>query len=167
VEGIDRLVALLIRGGSEDSWSACQELAVLNEFWGNACPVEASVFDKDPISDDPRGDGEVDDAEFVSEEVRTTDLVGVALKVFDPLVQDGPLKLGGLRVEKAEVTRDDELVDEVTPDPGLSGLVWIGWSQMGFVPGINVFEELENNVGVVKGFSLIGESGNETFGIES
>ena len=135
-------------------------IAVFNELGGDAGSVEASVFDEDPISDDPRGNGEIYDAELVSEEVRATDLVGVALKIFDPLVQDGGLELGGLRVEEAKITRDDELVDEITPDPGLSGLIWIDWSQMGFIARINVFEEFENDVRVVKGFTLIGESGN-------
>lgn len=74
------------RGGVEDSWSACQEAAVLNVFWGDSFPVEAPVFDEDPISDDPRGDGEIDDAELIPKEVWTTDLVGIALKILDPLV---------------------------------------------------------------------------------
>lgn len=125
------------------------------------------MLDEDPISDDPRGNGEIDDAELVPKEERAADLVGVALEIFDPLVQDGGLKLGGLRVEETEVTRDDELVDEITPDPGLSGLVRVGWSQMGFVAGVDVFEEFENDVRVVKGFALVGESGDQTLGIES
>jgi len=70
-------------------------------------------------------------------------------------------------VEEAEVARYDELVDEINPDPGLSGLVWIGWSQMGFALGVGVFEEFKDNVGVMNGLSLIGESGDETFGVES
>ena len=125
------------------------------------------MLDKDPISDDPRDDGEVDDAEFLSKEVWTADLVGITLEILDPLAEDGCLKLRGLGVEKAEVARDDELVDEITPDPALSGLVWIGWSQMGFVLGIGVFEEFEDNMGVMKGFSLVCEGGDESFGIES
>lgn len=124
------------------------------------------MFDKDPISDNPRNDGEIDDAEFLSKEIGTTDLVGVALKIFNPLVQDGHLKLGGLGVKEAEVARHDELVDEIAPDPGLSGLVWIGRSQMGLILGVNIFEEFENDVGVVKGSASISESGDETFGIE-
>lgn len=141
-------------------------MAVFNEFLGDTLPVEASVFDKDPIPDDPRDDGEIDDAELLSKEVRTTDLVGVALKIFDPLVQGGDLSLRGRGVEEAEVAGDDELVDEITPDPGLSGLVWIGWSQMGFMLGANIFEEFDDNVGVMEWPSLMGESGDQTFGIE-
>lgn len=142
-------------------------MAVFDEFLGDVFLVEASVFGKDPISDDPRDDGEIDDAEFLSKEIWATDLVGVALKVFDPLVQDGYLKFGGAGVEEAEVARHDELVNEIGPDPGLSGLVWIGWSQMGFRLGVNILEELENNMGVVEGISPIGESGDQPFGIES
>jgi len=156
-----------MRGGFEDSWSGCQALAVFDEFLRDVFPIEASVFGKDPISDDPWDDGEIDDAEFLSKEIWATDLVGVALKVFDPLVQDGYLKFGGAGVEEAEVARHDELVNEIGPDPGLSGLVWIGWSQMGFRLGVNILEELENNVGVVEGIAPIGESGDQPFGIES
>lgn len=124
------------------------------------------MFDEDPISDDPGGDRKIDDAEFLSKEIWTTDLVCEALEVFNPLGQGGCLKLRGLRVKKAEVARHDELVDEITPDSGLSGLVWIGRPQMGFVLGVNIFEEFEDNVGVVKRFALICESGDESFGVE-
>ena len=38
---------------------------------------------------------------------------------------------------------------------------------MGPTFGVNIFEELEDDAGVVKGFSFIGESGNQSFGITS
>jgi hypothetical protein len=43
------------------------------------------VFDKDPIPNGPTEDGEIDDAEFLSKEVRPANLVDVALKIFGPL----------------------------------------------------------------------------------
>ena len=33
--------------------------------------------------------------------------------------------------------------------------------------GVNIFEELEDDVGIMKGFSFVGESGNQSFGITS
>ena len=112
---------------SFDGRTACQEFAVGNEFWRDGLPLETSVFDEDPIPDDPTGNGEIDNAEFLSEEVRAADLVGIALKIFDPFVQDGGLELRGLGVKNTEVARDDELVDEINPDPRLSGLIGISW----------------------------------------
>ena len=117
------------------------------------------MIDEDPIPDSPTGDGEIDDAEFLSEEVRATDLVGVALEIFDPFVQNGDLEFRSLSVEDAEVAGDDELVDEIDPDPGLSGLIGISWYQVGFVLGVSIFEELEDNVRVVERSALVGESG--------
>ena len=118
------------------------------------------MFDEDPIPDGPAGDGEIDDAEFLSEEVRAADLVDVALEIFDPFVENGDSKLRGLSVEDTEVARDDELVDEIGPDPGLSGLIGVGWYQVGFVLGISIFEELEDDVRVVKGSALMGDNGD-------
>ena len=125
------------------------------------------MFDKDPIPGDPRENGEIDNAEFLSEKVRTTDLVGEALEVLEPLAHGGSLKLRGLGVEDAEVARDDVLVDDIDPDPGLSSAVGICGSQAGLVLGVSIFEELEDNARVVEGLPLIGESGDQSFGIES
>lgn len=69
-------------------------------------------------------------------------------------------------MEEAEVARDDELVDEISPDPGLSGLVWIGGPEVGFGSGVNIFEEFENDMGVMEGSALIRKSGDEAFGVE-
>jgi len=66
-------------------------LAVIDEFFGDALSAEAPMFDKDPISDNPRDDRDVDDTDFLSKEVGTADLVGVALEVFHPLVEGGYL----------------------------------------------------------------------------
>ena len=85
------------------------------------------MFDEDPIPDDPTGNGEIDDAKFLSEEIRATDLVDVALEIFDPFVENGGPKLRGLSVEDTEVSRDDELVDEIDPDPRLSSLIGVSW----------------------------------------
>ena len=179
VEGVDCLVVLLVlsvawtsgwfeevkkretdRESSFDSWTACQEFAVNGELWRDGLPLETSVIDKDPIPDGPTGDGEIDDAEFLSEEVRAANLVGVALEIFDPFARSGSLELRGLSVEDAEVARDDELVDEIDPDPSLGGLIGIGWYQVGFVLGVSIFEELEDDVRVVKRPALMGESGS-------
>jgi len=160
VEGIERLVVFLVRKGSFHSWAACQEFAVNTKFWRDGLPLETPAFDEDPIPDDPTGNGEIDDTEFLSEEVRAADLVGVALKIFDPFVQNGGLELRGLSVEDTEVTRDDELVDEIDPDPRLGGLIGVGWYQVGCILGIGIFEELEDDVRVVKGSALMGESGD-------
>lgn len=148
------------RDGSFDSWSIHQVLAVSSERWGDVLSPETSVFNKDPVPDGPTDYGEVNDAEFLSEEVRATDLVGVALEIFDPFVQSGGLKLRGLSVEEAEVTRDDELVDEIDPDPCLSGLIRINGYQVGLILGVSSFEELEDDMRVVKGSPLMGESGD-------
>jgi len=148
------------RESSFDSWTVCQEFAVNGEFWRDGLPLETSVIDEDPIPDGPTGDGEIDDAELLSEEVRAANLVGVALEIFDPFGRSGGLELRGLSVEDAEVARDDELVDEIDPDPGLSGLIGISWYQVGFVLGVSIFEELEDNVRVVKRPALMGESGS-------
>lgn len=59
-------------------------MAVSLEFGRDSLPPETPVFDKDPISEDPADDGEINDAELLSEEVRAADLVGVTLEVFDP-----------------------------------------------------------------------------------
>lgn len=112
----------------KDSWSACDRLAVIDEFLGDAVPGEASVFDEDPISEDPSDHGKIDDAEFLSKEVGSTDLVGVALEILYPFVEGGALKVGIASMEDTEVTRDDELVDVVNPDPSLSGLVRVSRS---------------------------------------
>jgi len=167
VEGVDGLVTLLVRERPEDGWSVYQELAISNELGGDVLPVEAPVFDKDPISGDPRENGEIDNAKLLSEEVRTTDLIGEALEVLEPLGHGDSLKLRGLGVEDAEVARDDVFVDDIDPDPGLSGIVGICGPQAGLVLGVSIFEELEDNARVVQGFSLISESGDQSFGIES
>jgi len=186
VEGIDCLVILLVllvagtsgrsertrkrqtHGESfEESGSVCQELAVSREFLGDILPLEPSVFDKDPIPGGPTDYGEVDDAETLSKEIGPADLVGVALEIFHPLGQGGRLKLRGLSVEDAEVTGHDILVDKIDPDPGLSGLVGIGGYQAGFVLGVSIFEELKDDVRVVKRFPLIRDGGDQSFGIES
>ena len=148
------------REGSFDSWTVCQEFAVNGELWRDGLSLETSVIDEDPIPDGPTGDGEINNAEFLSEEVRAANLVGIALEIFDPFVRSGGLELGGLSVEDAEVARDDELVDEIDPDPGLSGLIGIGWYQVGFVLGVSIFEEFEDDVRVVKRPALMGESGS-------
>lgn len=70
-------------------------------------------------------------------------------------------------MEEAEVARHDELVDEIDPDPGLGGEVRVHGYQMGFVLRISGLEELEDDVRVVKGPPLMGESGDQSFGIES
>ena len=69
-------------------------------------------------------------------------------------------------MEDAEVTWDDELVDEIDPDPCLSSLIGIGWYHVGFVLGIGIFEELEDDVRVVKRFPSISECGDQSFWIE-
>ena len=125
------------------------------------------MFDDDPIPHGPAAYGNIDDAEFLSEEVRPADLVSEALEILDPLAEGGGLKLGGLSVEEAEVARDDELVDEVDPDPGLGSDVRIGGYQVGLLLGISVLEELEDDMGVVEGPPLVREGRDETFGIES
>ena len=86
------------------------------------------MFDEDPISEDPSDHGKIDDAEFLSKEVGSTDLVGVALEILYPFVEGGALKVGIASMEDTEVTRDDELVDVVNPDPSLSGLVRVSRS---------------------------------------
>lgn len=118
------------------------------------------MFDEDPISDGPAGDGEIDNTKFLSEEVGPADLVGIALEIFDPFVQSGGLKLRGLCVEEAEIARDDELVDKIDPDPSLSGLVGVGRYQAGFVLGVSTFEELDDDLRVVQGSILVGDSGD-------
>lgn len=167
MEGVDCLVTLLVGDGPKNSWPTCQELAISGEFGGNVLPVETSVLDKDPISDDPSDHREINYAELLSEEIGATDLVRVALEVFHPLGHSGDLKLRSLGMENAEVSRYDVLVNEIDPDPGLSGFVGISWSQAGLVLGIEVFKELEDDMRVVKGFTLIRESGDQSFGIES
>lgn len=69
-------------------------------------------------------------------------------------------------MEDAEVTVNDEFVDKVDPDPGLGSLIRISWYYVGFVVGIGIFEELEDDVRVVKRFALISESGDQSFRIE-
>jgi len=86
VEGIDCIVIRPIRKSPLNSRSSRQGLAVSVEFGRDGLPPETSVFDEDPISGDPAGDGEIDDAEFLPEEVRAADLVSVALEVFDPFI---------------------------------------------------------------------------------
>jgi len=167
VEGVNGLVTVLVREGPEDGWSVYQELGISNKFGRDVLPVEAPVFDKDPIPGDPRENGEINNAEFLPEKVRTTDLVGEALEVLEPLGHSDSLKLRSLGVEDTEVARDDVLVDDIDPDPGLSGVVGICGPQAGLVLGVSIFEELEDNARVVQGFSLISESGDQTFGIES
>jgi len=127
VEGVNCLVILPFRESSEDSGATCQELAVSSVFWGDVLPLETSAFDKDPIPHDPTGDGEINDAEFLAKEVWPADLVNVTLEIFVPFVQGGRLELGGLSMEEAEVAGYDELVDEIDPDPGLSGDIGVGW----------------------------------------
>lgn len=117
------------------------------------------MFDVDPIPQDPAGYGEVDDAEFLSKKVRAADLVGVALEVFDPFAQSGCLKFRGLGVEQAEVARHNVFVNEIDPDPGLGGLVGISGPQ-GVVLGVSIFEELEDDLRIVKWFALICDSGD-------
>ena len=70
-------------------------------------------------------------------------------------------------MEEPKVPRDDEFVDKVDPDPGLSGEVGVGRYHAGFVLGISIFEELEDDVRVVKGFPLIRDGGDESSGVES
>ena len=70
-------------------------------------------------------------------------------------------------MEEAEVAGDDEFVDKVDPDPGLSGKVRVGRYHAGFVLRVSVFKELEDDMRVVKGFTLIGDCGDETSGVES
>jgi len=167
VQGINCLVVLLVRESSEDGRSLCEELAVSGELGGDILPSETSAFDKDPIPHGPAGYGEIDDAEFLSKEVWAADLVDVALEIFDPFAKGGGLELRGLSVEEAEVARYDELVDEIDPDPGLSGEIGVGRYHMGFVLGVGIFEELEDDMGVVKRSSLMGESRDQSFGVES
>lgn len=142
-------------------------LTVGDEFGGDFVPVEASVFSEDPVSDDPGNHREIDDAEFFAEEIGAADLVDIASEILDPLLEGNSLKLLSLRMEDAEIAWDDELVDEIDPDPGLCGLVGIGRSQVGLVFGIGIFEEFENDVRVVKGLGLIGECRDQTLWIES
>lgn len=118
------------------------------------------MFDKDPIPDGPTGNGEIDDAEFLSEEVRPADLVDVTLEISNPFVQSGGLKLRGLGVEEAEVAWHDKLVDKVDPDPCLSSLVGVGWHQAGFVLGVSIFKELEDDLRVVQGSALMRDGGD-------
>ena len=70
-------------------------------------------------------------------------------------------------MEEPEVARDDEFVDKVDPDPGLSGKVGVGRYHTGFVLRIGVFKELEDDMRVVKGFPLIRDGGDESSGVES
>lgn len=118
------------------------------------------MLDEDPISDDPTDNGEVNDAELLSEKVRPADLVDVALEILDPFAQNGGLKVRGLSVEDTEVARDDELVNKIDPDSSLSGIVGISWYQVGFVSGVSIFEELEDDVRVVKRSPLMREDGD-------
>lgn len=74
------------RESFENAWSARHELTVSSESWGDTFPIEASAFDKDPIPGDPANYGDVNDAEFLSKEVRAADLVGEALEIFDPFI---------------------------------------------------------------------------------
>lgn len=82
------------------------------------------------------------------------------MEIFDPFVENGGPKLRSLSVEDTEVSRDDELVDEIDPDPRLSGLIGVSWYQVGLVLRVSILEELEDDVRVVKRSSLIRESGN-------
>jgi len=86
VEGIDCLVVFLVGESSEDARSVCHELTVSGELCGDVLPLETSVFGKNPIPSGPTGYGDVDDGEFLSKEVRPTDIVGEALEIFDPFV---------------------------------------------------------------------------------
>ena len=70
-------------------------------------------------------------------------------------------------MEEAEVTRHDKFVDKIDPDPGLSGLVGISGYHVGFVLRVSIFEELEDDVRVVKGSPLMCEGRDQSFGIES
>lgn len=125
------------------------------------------MFGKDPIPSSPTGYRNIDDAELLAKEVRLLDLVGVALEIFGPFVEGGRLKFSGLSVEEAEVAGDDEFVDKVDPDPGLSGKVGVGRYHPGFVLRVSVFKELEDDMRVVKGSALICDGGDETSGVES
>ena len=125
------------------------------------------MLDKDPIPSGPTGYGNIDDAELFPKEVRPADFVGVALEEFGPFEQGGCLKIRGLSVEEAEVARDDEFVDIVDPDPGLSGEVGVGRYHAGFVLRISVFKELEDDMRIVKRFSLIRDGGDQSSGVES
>lgn len=69
-------------------------------------------------------------------------------------------------MEEAEVARDDELVDEVDPNPGLSGEVRVGRYDVRLVLRVSIFEELEDDVRVVEGSALVSESGDQSFRIE-
>ena len=69
-------------------------------------------------------------------------------------------------MEDAEVTVNDEFIDEVDPDPRLGSLIWVSWYHVGFILGISIFEELEDDVRVVKRFPLISESGDQSFRIK-
>ena len=125
------------------------------------------MLGKDPIPGGPTGNGDIDDSEFLPEEVWFADLVGIALEIFDPFVQGAGLKLRGLSVKEAEVAGHDELVDEVDPDPGLSGIVRVHGYHTGCELRISIFEELEDDVRIVNGSPVVGDGGDETSGIES
>ena len=101
-------------------------MAVSSEFWRDVTPVETLLVDKNPISDDPSNHGEINDTQFLPEEIRATDAFSVGPEVPDPFGHDGGLKFRSLGSEDTKITRDDELVNEVNPDPGLSSLVRVG-----------------------------------------
>lgn len=84
MEGVDCIVVLPDGKSPLDRRSFRQHLAVSVEFGRDGLPTETSVLDEDPISDDPAGDGEIDDAEFLPKEVRAADLGSVTLEVLDP-----------------------------------------------------------------------------------
>jgi len=68
-------------------------------------------------------------------------------------------------VEEAKVARDDEFVDKVDPDPGLSCEVGVGRYHAGFSLRVSIFKELEDDMRVVKGSPLMRESGDQSSGI--
>ena len=70
-------------------------------------------------------------------------------------------------MEETEVARDDEFVDKIDPDPGLSGKVGVGRYHAGFILRVSVFKELEDDMRVVKGFPLIRDGGDKSSGVES
>jgi len=84
VQGINRFVILPFRVGSENSWTARQDVTVSGELRGDVLSLEIPALDKDPIPRGPGDYGEIDDAEFLSKEIGPTDLVGEALEILEP-----------------------------------------------------------------------------------
>ena len=126
----------------------------------------STVLRDDVVSDDPRGERDVDQRKLLPQEVRALHLLAEGPQRLVELLEILALLLRVLRLHQAHEPGDDLLGDVIGPEADDGAVKWVGREDVRLVGGEGVLEEFADDEGLVESAAFVFDSGDEALRVD-